>query len=134
MSFKLHTDGGARGNPGPGGIGVVLENPDGEIIYEMSKYVGECTNNEAEYAALYTGLRIASIREIEDLEVFVDSELVAKQVRGEYKVKSPHLKSIHKKVQNLANNFKKISFTHVKRSANKRADALVNEALDSNGF
>ncbi len=84
MTYSLYTDGGARGNPGPGAIGVVLENDKGEVVYELSKCIGECTNNEAEYVALWTGLQMAASKEVKKVEVFVDSELVAKQVNGEY--------------------------------------------------
>jgi ribonuclease HI len=134
MTHSLYIDGGARGNPGPGAIGVVLENEDGEVIYELSKYIGECTNNDAEYTALWTGLQIAVNREIKNVEVFTDSELVAKQVRGEYKVKNDRLRKMHGRVKSLVSNFDQISFTHIKRSANKKADALVNKALNNNGF
>jgi ribonuclease HI len=134
MTHILHTDGGSRGNPGPGAIGVVLENDKGEIIYELSKYIGKCTNNEAEYLALIAGLKIAERKKVEDIKVYIDSELVAKQVNGEYRVKSPNLKKYYKEAANFRTKFKNIEFTHVKRHKNTKADALVNEALDSNGF
>jgi len=134
MTYSLYTDGGARGNPGPGAVGVVLENEKGEAVYELSKYIGECTNNEAEYVALWTGLQMAASKEVKKIKVFVDSELVVKQVNGEYKVKNARLKKMSQRVKSLMSNFDEISFTHVKRSANKKADALVNEALDNNGF
>jgi len=134
MTYSLYTDGGARGNPGPGAVGVVLENEKGEAVYELSKYIGECTNNEAEYVALWTGLQMAASKEVKKIKVFVDSELVVKQVNGEYKVKNARLKKMYQRVKSLMSNFDEISFTHVKRSANKKADALVNEALDNNGF
>lgn len=134
MTYSLYTDGGARGNPGPGAIGVVLENEKGEAVYELSKFIGECTNNEAEYVALWTGLQMAVSKELKKVDAFVDSELVVKQVNGEYKVKNARLKKMYQRVKSLISNFDQISFTHVKRSANKKADALVNEALDNNGF
>lgn len=134
MTFRLYTDGGARGNPGPGGIGVVIENAKGEIVYESAKYVGRCTNNEAEYMGVLAGLENALERKMVELEVFLDSELVIKQLRGEYKVKNTRLKEFYLKAKSLEKCFKKITYTHIKREKNKKADALVNEALDQNGF
>ena len=133
MTYTLHTDGGARGNPGPGAIGAVITKGN-EVIYELSKYIGKCTNNEAEYFAVLYGLKSALNKNITKLEVFVDSELVVKQINGEYRVKNLRLKKIFDKVKKLQSEFEKISFIHVKRNKNKRADALVNEALDQNGF
>ena len=133
MTFTLHTDGGARGNPGPGGIGIVLKNSDQEVVYEAAKYIGECTNNEAEYLALIEGLKASLGKDVKQLESFVDSELVVKQLNGEYKVKNERLKSLHAEASQFANSFEKITFTHVRREKNKRADELVNEALDSHG-
>jgi len=134
MIYSLYTDGGARGNPGPGAIGVVLMDEQGKIVYELSKYIGVCTNNEAEYTALWTGMQMAANREFKDLKVFVDSELVAKQMQGEYKVKNGNLKKLHEKVKRLVTSFAQVSFTHIKREANKKADALVNAALDNHVF
>ena len=134
MTYSLFTDGGSRGNPGPGAIGVVIENDKGETIYELSKYVGECTNNEAEYLALIAGLKVAKNKKLDSLEVYIDSELVAKQVNGEYRVKSPNLKKYYKEAANFRKKFDSLEFIHVKRHKNTKADALVNEALDSNGF
>lgn len=134
MTHKLYTDGGSRGNPGPGAIGVVLENENGEVIYELAKYIGKCTNNEAEYVALIAGLKVAENKKVEELEVFIDSQLVEKQINGEYKVKDIRMKKLWTQAANFRQKFKSLKFTHVKRGKNKRADALVNEALDSNGF
>ena len=134
MTHYLYTDGGSRGNPGPGAIGIVIENSNNEIIYEQSRYIGTCTNNEAEYTALHQGLIAASLKEIQDLECFIDSELVVNQLNGKYKMKNENLKKIYLKIKELQKSFNKISFTHVKRGKNKKADALVNDALDSNGF
>lgn len=131
MKCFLYTDGGARGNPGPGAIGIVLENEEHEVVYELSQYIGECTNNEAEYTALWTGLQIALNKGFSKAEVFVDSQLVVRQMKGEYKVKNDRLKKMYQRAFNLINNFEQVTFTHVKRSENKKADALVNSALDS---
>jgi len=134
MTYSLYIDGGARGNPGPGGIGVVIIDESGKTIYELSKYIGSCTNNEAEYVAMWTGLQVAISKEIKKISVFTDSELVAKQLLGDYKVKNERLKKLHERVKNLVPSFEQISFTHIRREKNKRADELVNEALNLNGF
>ncbi len=133
MTGFLYTDGGARGNPGPGAIGVVLLDEENKVIFELSKYIGKCTNNEAEYTALWTGLQTALNKGFTKLEVFVDSELVAKQMTGEYKVKNERLQKMHIRAKDLVGSFQQVTFTHVNRSANKKADALVNAALDNNG-
>ena len=134
MTFKLYTDGGARGNPGPGGIGVVLQDAKNETVYELAKYIGKCTNNEAEYLGVLHGLQAAKSKDVKKLEVIVDSELVVKQLTGDYKVKNDRLKKLYMQVKELESSFVSISYKHVKRDKNKRADALVNEALDQNGF
>jgi ribonuclease HI len=125
----LNTDGGARGNPGPAGIGAVFSDTKGEIIAEYREYIGETTNNVAEYRALVMGLEKAKDFDFKELECRLDSELVVKQVNGEYKVKGNHLKEYHNKIKNLSF-FQPITFMHVRREENKRADALVNQALD----
>lgn len=134
MTCHVYTDGGARGNPGPGAIGVVITDENDQVIYELSKYIGQCTNNEAEYTALWTGLQTALNKGCTEAEVFVDSELVVKQVNGEYKVKNTRLQRMYQRVKNLADSFEQVKFTHVKRSENQRADTLVNQALDNNGY
>lgn len=130
MKATLHTDGGARGNPGPAGIGAVL-NIDGDKS-EFKKYIGETTNNQAEYQALILGLEKALEAKVEEIECFLDSELVVKQLNREYKVKNPDIAKVFVKVWNLAQQFKKINFKHVFRADNKDADRLVNEAIDEN--
>ncbi len=134
MTYKLFTDGGARGNPGPSAVGVVIQNDAGEIIYELSKFIGNATNNEAEYKALLYGIREAVEKKVDHMEVYMDSELVVKQMRREYKVKNAQLLTTFNEIVSLLSNFKNISFTHIRREKNKRADALVNQALDQNGF
>lgn len=125
----LHTDGGARGNPGPAGIGAVLR--VGEDVYEMKRYIGETTNNQAEYQALVMGLEKAKALGLEEVECLLDSELVVKQLNREYRVKDKDLATQFVKVYNLAQGFKKITFRHVFREQNKEADRLVNEAIDA---
>lgn len=124
----LHTDGGARGNPGPAGIGAVL-NIDGDKKL-FKKYIGKATNNQAEYKAIILGLEKAIEFHIEEIECFLDSELVVKQLKREYRVKNADLAPLFIKVYNLSQQFKKISFKHVYRENNKEADKLVNEAID----
>lgn len=128
--FTLNTDGGARGNPGPGAIGVVLKK-DGEIIDQEGKYLGTSTNNEAEYKALILGLEKARSQNITELACFLDSELVVKQLNGEYKIKNDRLKVFFDKLTDLKMNFKKITFNYIPRTQNKEADKLVNTTLDS---
>jgi ribonuclease HI len=130
MHATLFTDGGSRGNPGPAGIGYVLTPDTGAQILH-GEYIGETTNNQAEYQALLAGLKRAHGAGIENLECFLDSELVVKQVRGEYKVKNEELKPLVAEVRHIAKNFAAISFDHVRREKNALADTLVNEALDN---
>ena len=130
-TFIIHSDGGARGNPGPAAIGVVIKSDDGKLIEEISKTIGETTNNQAEYQAIIAGLETAKKLGAEAVECFLDSELVVKQLRHEYKVKNKELAPLFVKVHNLSLQFKKISFTHVMREKNKAADKLVNIALDA---
>lgn len=128
----IYTDGGSRGNPGPAGIGVVLYNEKKERIAEISKYLGVTTNNQAEYTALIEGLKKAKDLGAKEVAVFMDSELVVKQLKHEYKVKNKDLAPLFLQVYNLSLNFFKISFTHVYREHNSEADKLANEAMDKN--
>lgn len=132
MNKKLiiHTDGGARGNPGPAGIGAVLKNEEGEIVVEISEYIGEGTNNQAEYRAAIVAMEKAKELGAEELVFNLDSELVVKQIRREYKVKNEGLAPLFLKIHNLSQSFKKVSFNHVRREFNKEADLLVNLAID----
>lgn len=127
----MNTDGGARGNPGPSGIGIVIRNEKKEKIFEMGTYIGKTTNNQAEYTALIEGLKAALERNISHLECRLDSELIVKQMKGEYKVKNADLKVLHQTAGELALKFKKIEFSHVLRERNHDADFLVNKALDA---
>ncbi len=129
MSAKLYTDGGARGNPGPSGIGYILSIP-GQAEIEGSEYIGQGTNNQAEYEALIRGLSKARQQGVGEIACYLDSELVVKQLRGEYRVKDASLKKLFDKVKELASQFSQIEFVHVRREKNKKADKLVNLALD----
>lgn len=130
MTYKLFSDGGARGNPGPAAIGCVLYRGDEEID-SISEYIGETTNNQAEYRAILAGIEMALKHKLKELDCFLDSELIVEQLNQRYKVKDKELAKLFVKVWNLTLEFDKISFTHVRREKNKRADALVNQALDA---
>ena len=131
--LKIFTDGGARGNPGPAGIGAVIFDEKGNVIAEISEYIGETTNNQAEYKALIAGLIKAKELGARELEVFLDSELVVKQLNREYRVKDKDLASLFMQVYNISLGFKKIIFKHIFREKNELADKLVNQALDKAG-
>lgn len=130
MEATLFTDGGARGNPGPAGIGFVLRIKDKETVFH-GEYVGEMTNNQAEYRALLAGLTRALAEGVDTIECFLDSELVVKQIRGEYRVKHADLKPLVQDAQALVRQFKAATFAHVPREKNTEADKLVNQAIDA---
>ncbi|MCX6792424.1 MAG: ribonuclease HI family protein [Candidatus Falkowbacteria bacterium] len=129
--YIIYSDGGARGNPGPAAIGAVIKDEANNLVQEISKTIGETTNNQAEYQAILAGLEAVKNLGGEEVDCFLDSELVVKQLRHEYKVKNKDLAPLFVKVHNLSLQFKKISFTHVRREQNKEADCLVNKALDN---
>jgi ribonuclease HI len=131
VKARLSTDGGARGNPGPAAYGYVLEAGDGTVLDSRGEAIGVATNNVAEYRGLLAGLESALERGVEELEVVSDSELVVKQMRGEYKVKNETLRGLVDQAHALAAGFRRITFTAVRREHNELADRLVNEALDS---
>jgi ribonuclease HI len=124
-------DGGARGNPGPAAIGVVLTDPDGEVVHAVGETIGEATNNVAEYRALLRGIELARERGADELEIYGDSELVVKQVRGEYRVKDAGLRPLHAEVRAALAEVNAWTFDHVRRDDNAHADDLVNQALDA---
>lgn len=128
-----YTDGGARGNPGPAGIGVVLQNKDGKVVGEWSEFLGIATNNQAEYKALLLALKQAITLGAIELECRLDSELVVKQLKGEYKVKHPGLKPLFEQAKSLISQIKNVSFKHIPRELNKQADRLANQAMDQGG-
>jgi ribonuclease HI len=131
LKAKLFTDGGARGNPGPAAYGYVIEADDGTVLAAHGEKIGVATNNVAEYSALIAGLEAALERGITDLEVVSDSELVVKQMRGEYKVKNEALRGLSQEAARLARELGKVAYTAVRREHNELADRLVNEALDA---
>jgi probable phosphoglycerate mutase len=130
VKAKLSTDGGARGNPGPAAYGYVLEAEDGTVLDARGEAIGVATNNVAEYRALVAGLAKAVELGLEELEVVSDSELVVKQMRGEYKVKNAALADLKAEAESLARRLPKVVYTAVRREHNELADRLVNEALD----
>ena len=131
MKAKLSTDGGARGNPGPAAFGYVLEAEDGSVLAEHGEAIGTATNNVAEYRALVAGLEKALELGVNDLEVVSDSELLVKQMRGEYKVKNAALRELSLEATRLARQLESIAYKAVRREHNERADQLLNEALDA---
>ena len=130
MKARLFTDGGARGNPGPAAYGYVLESEDGHVLDARGEAIGITTNNVAEYSALVAGLVKAVELGVDELEVISDSELLVKQMRGEYKVKNPGLRLLWEEASGLADRIRSIRYTAVRREHNELADRLVNEALD----
>lgn len=128
--FKAGFDGGSRGNPGPAAWGVVILDADGRAVEGFAGAIGRATNNVAEYTGLLEALAIASSRNAEDVELLADSELVVKQVRGEYKVRHPDLIPLHAEAKRLIAGFRKFKIGHVPREQNKVADKLVNRALN----
>ena len=131
MKAKLSTDGGARGNPGPAAFGYVLETDDGTVLDARGQTIGVATNNVAEYRGLLAGLEAALARGVTELEVVSDSELLVKQMRGEYKVKNAALRTLSIQASQLARELGAVTYTAVRREHNELADRLVNEALDA---
>jgi ribonuclease HI len=127
---RLFTDGAARGNPGPAGAGAVIVNPDGHIVAKVGKFLGEETNNVAEYMGLIIGLKRAKAMGIKELDVFADSELLVKQLSGDYAVKAEHLKPLHEEARRLLEGFSAIEVRHIPREENAQADAMSNRAID----
>ncbi len=130
MKAKLFTDGGSRGNPGPAAYGFVLEAEDGTVLDARGETIGVATNNVAEYSALVAGLERAAEVGVDELEVVSDSELLVKQMRGEYKVKNRALQELFLDASRLARKIQRVRYTAVRREHNELADSLVNEALD----
>src|SRR5436190_15086078 len=131
MRARLSTDGGARGNPGPAAYGYVLEAEDGSVLAAHGEKIGIATNNVAEYSALVAGLEKALELELPKVVVVSDSELLVKQMRGEYRVKNEALRELWERAGRLARRIGDVSYTAVRREHNELADRLVNEALDA---
>ena len=131
MKLVVHVDGGARGNPGPAAAAAVVSTPEGEVLDEAAEAIGVATNNVAEYRGLLLGLARARELGADEVEVVNDSELVAKQVNGIYKVKHPDMKPLHAAALQALRGFERWSIRSVPRAQNAAADALVNQALDA---
>jgi ribonuclease HI len=131
VKARLSTDGGARGNPGPAAYGYVLEADDGHVLAAQGEAIGVATNNVAEYRGLVAGMAKAAEIGVRELEVVSDSELLVKQMRGEYRVKNVALRELWEEANDLERRFAKVRYTAVRRAHNELADRLVNEALDA---
>jgi ribonuclease HI len=131
MRARLFTDGGARGNPGPAAYGYVLEAEDGHVLAAHGEAIGRATNNVAEYSGLVAGMTKAVELGVRELEVVSDSELLVKQMRGEYRVKNEALRDLWEQANDLSGRFARVMYTAVRRAHNELADRLVNEALDA---
>jgi probable phosphoglycerate mutase len=131
MKARLSTDGGARGNPGPAAFGYVLETEDGHVLAAHGEAIGRATNNVAEYRGLVAGMEKAAELGVDELEVVSDSELLVKQMQGEYRVKNEALRALWEDANDLERRFRRVRYTAVRRAHNELADRLVNEALDA---
>ena len=134
MKLRIYTDGGSRGNPGPAASGAVLKEivsgVESETIATASKFLGITTNNQAEYVAIIIGLKKAVTLGADEVELYMDSELACKQLKGEYKVKNPEIAERFLEVKNLLHSFERVKVHHIRRERNTEADALVNKVLD----
>lgn len=129
-TWKAYVDGAARGNPGPAGIGILIEDGEGNVVKEVGEPLGRTTNNVAEYTAMIRALEEARGLGCDNLAVFTDSELMAHQINGKYAVKALHLKPLYQRARLLISQFASVTVTHVRREYNKRADALSNIGAD----
>jgi ribonuclease HI len=130
MKMIVNVDGGARGNPGPAAIGIVIRDGEGNVLQDLGETIGEATNNVAEYKALIRGIEMAKELGADELQIHVDSELVVKQMLGQYKVKHPDMKPLHAQAREALDGVE-WTISHVRREQNADADALVNQALDA---
>jgi len=127
----INTDGGARGNPGPGACGAVLKDSNGIILEKRGKYLGVVTNNQAEYEGIILGMELALDRKVDCVEFLLDSELIVKQLVGLYRVKEPKLIPMYQRTKNLEARLREVHYRAVPREKNKDADAVVNKVLDA---
>jgi ribonuclease HI len=135
MKIKMYTDGGARGNPGPAAVGVLIRDENDQVLVEHGETIGEATNNIAEYKALITGLKQAKKLGATELNCYLDSELVVRQLNGEYKIKNFNLQKLFDEARTAEKQFSSVTYTHQRREAEgmRRADQLVNRSLDEAG-
>ncbi|WP_225410792.1 ribonuclease HI family protein [Stigmatella hybrida] len=128
--LRLYSDGAARGNPGPAGAGAVLIEPGGQVVARIGKFLGQQTNNYAEYMGLLIGLKHARSLGTKEIEIFADSELLIRQLGGRYQVKSPILRPLYEEAVKLLNDFSRVKLVHVPREMNAEADEMSNRAID----
>lgn len=131
MRAIIHTDGGSRGNPGPGALGIIISDESGNVLKKYSQYIGKVTNNQAEYEAVIFALQKAKQLGVKEVELRTDSELIGKQLMGKYKIKDPDLQPLFIKAWNLRLDYDKVDIKIIPREQNKEADKLVNQELDS---
>ncbi len=131
MKLLIHTDGGSRGNPGPGAIGIAVLNDQKKLIKEIGKFIGRSTNNEAEYKAVIEGLKTCKEMGGKELKFFIDSLLVVSQLNGKFKIKEPRMKKFYLEIKELEKSFDSVTYLHVPREKNYMADKIVNEVLDA---
>jgi ribonuclease HI len=129
-NYRLYSDGACRGNPGIGGAGAVITDAAGNVVWEGKEFLGHCTNNIAEYKALILGLKGALTQGYNNLEVYLDSELLARQINGSYRVKNESLKSLMAEIRSLLSSLDAVQVKHVLRRHNEQADKLANLAID----
>ncbi len=129
-NYRLYSDGACRGNPGVGGAGAVITDAAGNVVWEGKEFLGHCTNNIAEYKALILGLKGALARGYSNLEVYLDSELLARQINGSYRVKNESLKNLMVEIRSLLSSLESVQVKHVLRCHNEQADKLANLAID----
>ena len=136
LKVQVYSDGGARGNPGPAAVGVLICDVKGEILQEHQETIGEATNNIAEYTGVLVGLELAAKLGAREIQYFVDSQLVAHQLSGKYRVKTPHIQSLVRQVKEKEKLFSHVTFTQIPRTHERirYADRLVNKALDEEGY
>ncbi len=127
---RIHIDGAARGNPGPAGIGILITGPDGQVVEQIHRSIGEATNNVAEYRALLLALERARALGCAEIDVYSDSELLVRQLQGRYQVKHPVLRALYTKARSRAAGFRRFHITHVPREENVEADALANRGIE----
>jgi ribonuclease HI len=130
LHLKIYVDGASRGNPGPSALGYVIYSQDGQRLEDQGRYLGNATNNQAEYEALLAAINRARFLGAQELEIFSDSELLVRQLSGVYAVKHPTLRNLYLQVQRLRGHFRQFRVRHINREENREADALANEALD----
>lgn len=131
QNYRLYSDGACRGNPGEGGAGAVITDAAGNVVWEGKEFLGHCTNNIAEYKALILGLKGALVYGCKKLDIYMDSELLARQINGSYRVKNENLKILMQEVRSLLSFFEYTDVKHVLRCHNARADRLANLAIDT---